>query len=167
MYREDNHQPIHQMKKHTSTIIVIVGVILVFASWGTFAFTNFGYPVAKWGVFGDKFGTLNCLFTGLALVGLVAGYWHEREGSAAREKEQRELIQVMSLQAKATIIATRISIQAARSEALRDRAADAKTDASPAGLLREAELEMSAQRSDKFLRDLLKQADELLKEVPS
>ena len=46
-----------------------------------------GFYLAERGQFGDSFGALNALFTGLAFVGLVATFWHERERAAKSDRQ--------------------------------------------------------------------------------
>lgn len=97
------------MNRNAPQNILIAGSILVLALWVAYALTVLGHPLEKWGAFGDKFGALSCLFTGLALVGLVAGFWHEREQAAGRDKEQRELLGAMRSQNKAIVHSARIN----------------------------------------------------------
>lgn len=61
---------------------MIGGCVYVAAIWSIYAVTDLDRPVEKWGVFGDKFGALNTVFTGLAFVGLVATLWHQSLASA-------------------------------------------------------------------------------------
>lgn len=90
------------MKNVTSLRIFVVGSFAVMALWCLYAFFNYGHSLEQAGQFGDKFGALNTLFTGLASVGVVAALWHEREGAADREREHRELIAAMTEQANAS-----------------------------------------------------------------
>ncbi len=82
--------------------VVLVAAVLVIISWGIF----WGWDLriaedAQRGQFGDKFGALNALFTGLALVGLIAAFWHQREESDQREAETLKLMRQMERTAAA------------------------------------------------------------------
>ncbi|MFZ5495678.1 MAG: hypothetical protein ACOZE5_10135 [Verrucomicrobiota bacterium] len=59
--------------------IVIAGLPLVFGIWVIYGLLKLDRPVTTWGVFGDKFGALNTLFTGFALVGLLATLVHQHD----------------------------------------------------------------------------------------
>lgn len=98
----------------TPTKILVTGTTLVVTLWLFYGSLNLGRPIQAWGVFGDKFGALSCLFTGLALVGLVAGYWHEREESAGRARDQIEILMAMRELSAATLKAAQITALAAR-----------------------------------------------------
>lgn len=57
--------------RHPRALSVSVAVV-IFGTWAVFWFSNLGIsnPTER-GQFGDKFGALNALFTGLALFGLI------------------------------------------------------------------------------------------------
>jgi hypothetical protein len=64
------------------------------------------------GQFGDKFGALNTLFTGLAFVGLIATLWHERESSTQREEETEKLMRQLERTAAALEAQSRLESRA-------------------------------------------------------
>lgn len=96
--------------KNTSVRILIWGGVLIVGAWVGWMAVTPGGSVEAAGWFGDKFGALNTLFTGLAAVGVVAALWHEREGAADREHEHKELLAAMKGQAEEMARATRMNI---------------------------------------------------------
>ena len=108
------------MKTHKTVLLLAAGVIAITSIWLIYAFIRLDHPVEKWGVFGDKFGALNCLFTGLALAALVATFWHEREQSLDREREHVSLLKAMGAQNRAMCHTARVAaIECALSHAVR------------------------------------------------
>jgi hypothetical protein len=88
------------MKK--SILVIGSAVVLVISAWVYFWTADLGKAdEAARGQFGDKFGALNTLFTGLAFVGLIATLWHERESNNAREQETRQLMRQLERTAAA------------------------------------------------------------------
>ena len=73
-------------------LIVSIGcAVVVFAVWGAYWFSNLGIiDSSERGQFGDKFGGLNTLFTGLAFVGLIATLWHQFDENQKRAGEMFE-----------------------------------------------------------------------------
>ncbi|MDO8540066.1 MAG: hypothetical protein Q7S40_06445 [Opitutaceae bacterium] len=73
--------------------VITAFALLVIGIWVFFWCSDLGISKDDVrGQFGDKFGALNTLFTGLAFVGLIATLWHERESSNQREKETEKLM---------------------------------------------------------------------------
>jgi hypothetical protein len=101
--------------------IMIFGGLFVLFLWGGYAFFDFGLKRDEAGQFGDKFGALNTLFTGLAFVGLVAAFWHEREQATGRDVEQAQLLAAMKDQALAVHRATMFQAKVFRAERVRRR----------------------------------------------
>jgi len=87
----------------TSSKILWFGLPAIIIVWAIYGIVKLDKPVEKWGVFGDKFGALNTLFTGLAFVALIATLWHEREKSADAEVDHQKLLAAMAEQTRATI----------------------------------------------------------------
>lgn len=104
------------MKKFLIPWIIFIGTMGVLAVW--FAWMDFcpGIDLQSQGQFGDKFGALNTLFTGLAFVGVIAALWHERDGAADREREHRELIDVSRAQIAVAAHTARVAAITARIE---------------------------------------------------
>ncbi len=100
-----------------STRYVFALLLAVIVSWGAWwKFTapvsdqkSNSDPLAAAGQFGDKFGALNTLFTGLAFVGVIAALWHERENADAREAEHKADMAEMREQTDAAYRSTRVT----------------------------------------------------------
>jgi hypothetical protein len=73
--------------------IFLVGSISVIAIWTFYGALSLGKAIEKWGVFGDKFGALNCLFSGLGYVAIVATLIYQHKESASKEREAAALMQ--------------------------------------------------------------------------
>lgn len=73
--------------------IIVVCTPLVIALWLGYGLLRLDRPIEKWGVFGDKFGALNTLFTGLAMVGLLATLKHQHDENIASKRDHQELIE--------------------------------------------------------------------------
>jgi hypothetical protein len=86
------------MKHLKSQFVLPIGFIGAISLWLVYGFLRLDHPVEKWGVFGDKFGALNCLFTGLAFAALLATFLQAREEASGRDTEQRELFKLMRAQ---------------------------------------------------------------------
>jgi len=69
--------------------IIFVGVLFVIAFWvGSGLFVCDLYPeVEKAGQFGDMFGFINSLFSGLAMAGVLITIWFQREEMKQQRKE--------------------------------------------------------------------------------
>lgn len=102
------------MKKYLIPWIIIIGGVVVFALWVGWAYVSPGNDLPAQGQFGDKYGALNTLFTGLAFVGVIAALWHDRDGAEDREREHDELLAAMKAQAAASAETTRITAIIAR-----------------------------------------------------
>ena len=125
--------------KLTSSKILTVGCAVVLIMWGGYASVKMGRNVQTWGAFGDKFGALNTLFTGLAFVGLVATLWHQRESGEQQQTEHKATLAAMQRQADGTASAV---------EAMRDQIRESvrpfvSFDVVPRGFLIEAQLKNS------------------------
>lgn len=64
-------------------MLIIVGVWVVFALCSWFYFENWQLG----GVFGDTFGAINALFSGLALAGIIYTVWLQKDELALQRKE--------------------------------------------------------------------------------
>lgn len=71
--------------------IFILGSGFVIFVWLVYAQLTLGKPLQKWGEFCDKFGALNTLFTGLALVGLIATLVHQHNEAIGATKTAAEV----------------------------------------------------------------------------
>ncbi|NTX51130.1 hypothetical protein [Myxococcus sp. CA039A] len=91
----------------------------IFITWAAYAFAmkhieslnNTGWP----GTFGDSFGALNTLFTGLAFAGLIASLSLQRTELALQRKElkqQREVLEAQSRELSAQAEAMKRSAEA-------------------------------------------------------
>lgn len=94
--------------------ILVFGGLGVLLVWGFYGYIDLSFTRSEWGSIGDKFGALNTLFTGLAMVGVVAALWHEREQAMGRDLEHRELLDAMKAQASASLKAARIAAASER-----------------------------------------------------
>jgi uncharacterized protein (UPF0335 family) len=105
-------------KPSASGRLLKTGIVTVFIVWGLYAILALIGNFGQWGLFGDTFGALNTLFTGLAFVGLLAALWHEREASTTRQKEHHELIQETRAQVAEARRNFRLTALSARIECL-------------------------------------------------
>lgn len=86
---EDNSKP-----KTTKTIKfyhIVLGILIIVALWafsGAFLFWKFDDPATR-GAFGDMFGAVNSLFSGLAFVGVVYAIL-QQQASLSIQKEELE-----------------------------------------------------------------------------
>lgn len=79
----------------TSRDYKLIGAVLAFFAIYTIAILGSTWPieemsVAKSGVFGDSFGALTALFSGLAFAGLLTTIWQQKEDIALTRKEIRD-----------------------------------------------------------------------------
>ncbi|MEQ1904631.1 MAG: hypothetical protein ABL888_10625 [Pirellulaceae bacterium] len=87
---------IDEMKKPSLKPLVFVPIIVALL-WGVLGFLPWfsqnGFPwQLTWGlkdagVFGDSFGFVNALFSGLAMAGVIVALWYQREELAEQRKE--------------------------------------------------------------------------------
>lgn len=122
-------QDITKWRFLTAPRVLFYGIALVSALWLAYmayfrAFEK--HPIEKWGQFGDAFGALNCLFTGFALVGVVAAFWHEREQTSDRENEHREQLARMQAQTDATLRVLQFEAKRFRYERVEDKLKEAQ-----------------------------------------
>lgn len=95
-----------------------IGILGVLLAWILYAnLTPLGAD-DSWGIFGDKFGALNTLFTGWAFVGLLATLWHERASALSRASEHAELIRETREQVREARRNFRLTALSMRIEAL-------------------------------------------------
>ncbi|MBL9140460.1 MAG: hypothetical protein JNK53_01220 [Phycisphaerae bacterium] len=99
---------------------IYVGAIIVGAAWVTVLIATlvvfFGAcdaTAARWGQFGDAFGTVNALFSGLALLGVVYAILLQREDLELQRKELRASIKAQEDAALAQASQARIAAMTA------------------------------------------------------
>jgi hypothetical protein len=84
----------------------------VIAAWAFCASTENGGSAATAGQFGDKFGSVNALFTGLALVGLIATLTYQISHAEDAEKETKKILG--SLEQTANALKTQAELTSAQ-----------------------------------------------------
>lgn len=75
--------------------IFFAGIPLVLVCWFGYGLLRLDRPVATWGVFGDKFGALNTLFTGFALVGLLATLVHQHDEIKSSKEDIEKVLEAL------------------------------------------------------------------------
>ncbi len=108
----------HQLRKPTLVLgLIATGLWFMILSIALgILFFGDANASAKWGQFGDAFGVVNALFTGIAMLGAIAAILVQREDldaslkaqkeSAEAQKEQTRLaILVAALDGKRTVVA--------------------------------------------------------------
>lgn len=83
------------MKKAGLIALILFPILLVFGGWGFTLYAGLQYfdTWAKRGQFGDLFGSVNALFSGLAFAGLIIAVFLQRQELALQREElklQRE-----------------------------------------------------------------------------
>lgn len=73
---------------------------------------------AKWGQFGDAFGIINSLFSGLALIGVVAALVLQREDIDASIRAQEDAAKAQASQARIAAMAAALTAMERRAESL-------------------------------------------------
>ena len=97
-------------QKHRKTIIVAsivaigLWVVVLCITLGVF-FCGAEGTASRWGQFGDAFGVVNALFSGLALLGVIAAVLLQREDLDASLKAQRETNEAQRTGAKIAALA--------------------------------------------------------------
>ena len=99
------------MKKWVFWTTVVVSACFVFLTWGGVFFVVFSKlhenTIQNFGVFGDSFGALSSLYTGLALVGAFAALLYQKldiESSAEAERKSSKIAALAAaLDAKANL----------------------------------------------------------------
>lgn len=71
---------------------MIVGCAAVYWTWNEWFYFKEEIDYDKAGQIGDKFGALNTLFTGLAFVGLLATFIHERQKVAEADDDLKKTL---------------------------------------------------------------------------
>lgn len=102
------------MRNLSSKEILRAGIIAVALLWTVYLIASLWFAGERAGQFGDAFGALNTLFTGLAFAGLLATVHHENQQAVDREREHRELLTAMTVQAVASEKAARVAAITAR-----------------------------------------------------
>lgn len=82
--------------KITPARIVLIGAIVVIGLWLWYSQLSFGRTVEKWGVFGDKFGALNTLFTGLGFVGILATLYHQHREIQGSKDDLAQILKALA-----------------------------------------------------------------------
>jgi hypothetical protein len=100
------------MKKNKSKkikLIVTVSLIIVLAIWIGSIFINIKY-ISNWqtrGLFGDMFGSVNSLFSGLAFVGVILAIFLQSHELSLQRKELKKTQKVLRGQKQQLIIQNR------------------------------------------------------------
>jgi hypothetical protein len=78
-------------------------VLIVLIIWVVYALTllHSGYNLAECGQFGDMFGAVNALFSGLALAGVIVAILLQKEELALQRKELKDTREEMQRSTKA------------------------------------------------------------------
>lgn len=97
-------------------VLIVILFILLWVGSGTAIY----YALPNWqerGMFGDMFGSINSLFSGLALLGVVAALWFQQreldDGARAQEQTIQALIQqaeVLKLTAKLNALSAKAHV---------------------------------------------------------
>ena len=66
------------LKKYNAWVLFFLVAAIVSLVWVYYAGLSKGWSDTQWGLFGDKFGALNTLFTGFAFAGLVATLFYQQ-----------------------------------------------------------------------------------------
>ena len=86
------------IKKNTLSIVAITAILLVFGLWiGTFFYFQ-SFENEDRGTFGDMFGTVNSLFSGLAFAGIVITILLQKKELSLQRKELKLTRKEFSLQ---------------------------------------------------------------------
>jgi len=85
-------QMIKLIKKYKIGIILVLSILIVFILW----FTNYNSKME--GSFGDKFGAVNALFSGLAFAGIIITVYMQKEELSLQRKELKSTRKVFKKQ---------------------------------------------------------------------
>lgn len=101
-------------------VIVLWAVVLVL-SLSTYYCTD-ASASSKWGQFGDAFGTVNALFSGLALLGVVAALLLQHKDTEVQSKSLAESARLQVIQARIAANAEMLRAWPEIEQALKDAA---------------------------------------------
>jgi uncharacterized membrane protein len=104
-------------------IIGLIVALIVVVAWGTcfcFGYKNWGCSeigLNNFGLFGDSFGIVNALFSGLALVGVVFAIFLQREDIKLQREDIQQSVCAQKEAAKAQQLQARVASLAGLLEA--------------------------------------------------
>jgi hypothetical protein len=107
-------------KRSPYLVIVVVSAVVVCLAWAALAAFGFrslsaagGLGIERLGQFGDTFGSLNALFTGLALAGLVYGGLLQRKQLDDQQRDSEENHHALIRQSRELFLTARLNATAA------------------------------------------------------
>lgn len=129
-------------------IVLFVWLVVLGISLKVF-FCGSDELVAKWGQFGDAFGSVNALFSGLALLGVIAALLLQREDIDLQLEEMRKSAKAQRDAAELQRIQARVSANAEMLRAWPEVEAAMKAEA-PGG---QAAFDTANQKEQKRIQD--------------
>lgn len=98
------------MKLTSSKTILAVGIPVVLLGWFFYGRVGLSMEVlSSWGQWGDGFGALNTLFTGIGLVGILATLAHQREEVKEAKEDLSKVLTALKETAAAMNHAARVA----------------------------------------------------------